>query len=196
MPPPLEIEVKLSVPSASRARRLLNLAGYTILQKRTFESNTLYDYAEARIRSAGEMLRLRRYGTRLLVTFKGPAQPGRHKIRPEWEIEVSDGDVCAEIFGRLGLQPGFRYEKFRTIYGKPREKGHVSLDETPIGDFLELEGPEHWIDRTAERLGFAPEAYITASYGRLYLEYCKERGVPCADMRFGSISEAAKPLLG
>jgi len=49
--------------------------------------------------------------------------------------------------------------------------GEVALDETPIGLFLELEGPEDWIDSTATRLGFAETDYITSSYSSLYQDY-------------------------
>ena len=60
----------------------------------------------------------------------------------------------------------------------------VMLDQTPIGDFLELEGAPRWIDRTARTLGFSSADYITASYGRLYLDYCVENGVEPGNMVF------------
>ena len=53
--------------------------------------------------------------------------------------------------------------------------GKVLLDETPIGNFLEIEGSPRWIDRTARALGFFDGDYITRSYGYLYLAYCRER---------------------
>jgi adenylate cyclase class 2 len=59
------------------------------------------------------------------------------------------------------------------------------LDQTPIGDFLELEGSPAWIDRTACALGYSPDDYITASYGALYLARCQARGVEPGHMVFG-----------
>ena len=73
------------------------------------------------------------------------------------------------------MRPCFRYEKFRTTYRLPGIRNlKVEVDETPIGLFLELEGPGREIDRAAARLGFGPAEYITKSYGALFME---ERGV-------------------
>jgi adenylate cyclase class 2 len=93
-----------------------------------------------------------------------------------------------EIFEHLGYQPTFRYEKYRTEYQHPdRSEGVVTLDETPIGNFLELEGPGKWIDGTAKLLGFAGPDYILESYGRLYIADCERRGVAPHDMVFTEV---------
>jgi adenylate cyclase, class 2 len=60
----------------------------------------------------------------------------------------------------------------------------VLVDETPIGNYLELEGPPRWIDQTARLLGFTHADYITRSYGYLYLAYCRERRIRPKDMLF------------
>ncbi len=60
----------------------------------------------------------------------------------------------------------------------------ATLDETPIGIYLELEGTPAWIDRTARRIGFREEDYITESYGRLYLDWCRKNRVKPGDMVF------------
>ncbi len=67
--------------------------------------------------------------------------PGPYKVREEREVRASDERAIAEILGALGLAPRFRYEKYRSTYRLPGI-AHVvvELDETPIGDFLELEG--------------------------------------------------------
>jgi adenylate cyclase, class 2 len=64
----------------------------------------------------------------------------------------------------------------------------VTLDETPIGDFLELEGPGEWIDDTAKRLGFSRQDYVLDSYARLYVADCERRGVEPSHMVFASHS--------
>lgn len=102
------------------------------------------------------------------------AGPGeRYKVREEREVGASDDGAIAEILAALGLAPRFRYEKFRSTYRLPGI-AHVvvELDETPIGDFLELEGRREAIDRAAARLGFGRADYITESYGALYAERC------------------------
>ena len=61
-----------------------------------------------------------------------------------------------------------------------------SSDLTPIGNFLELEGPGEWIDTTARQLGFPKKDYILASYGRLYVAHCENHGVEPSHMVFSS----------
>ena len=101
------------------------------------------------------------------------------------EVEVSDGAAAGAILERLGFSPVFRYETYRTEYEAPGGGGLAMLDETPIGVFLELEGEPEWIDRQAAAMGFAESDYITASYGRLYMDWSRMRGAEPADMVFG-----------
>jgi adenylate cyclase, class 2 len=105
------------------------------------------------------------------------------------ETEFPDGDVLEQILVQIGYHPVFRYEKFRTEYTRGSAAGEVLLDETPIGNFLELEGGPLWIERTAKLLGYSRADYINRSYGYLYLAYCRERRVRPADMIF-------KPQIG
>ena len=117
-------------------------------------------------------------------TFKGPPLAARHKTREELEVNLSSAATCGLILQRLGYQPAFRYEKYRTEYRLPGTSGIATLDETPIGVYLELEGSPRWIDRMARRLGFREQDYITASYGRLYLEWCAARQATPGHMVF------------
>ncbi len=164
-----EIEIKLKVASAGSARRILRQAGFRVRRSRVFEDNVVLDTPEHALRRAGKLLRMRRSTRERLLTYKGPAAPGRYKSREELEVTLAAGGRMPLIFERLGFVPVFRYQKYRTEYARARENGVVTLDETPIGCFLEIEGAPRWIDRTARRLGFKAADYITASYGGLYL---------------------------
>jgi adenylate cyclase class 2 len=82
----------------------------------------------------------------------------------------------------VGFKPGFAYEKFRSEWSDGA--GHVVIDETPIGDFGEIEGPPDWIDAVAGKLGIAKTQYITASYGELFLEWKKQTGNKVGQMLF------------
>jgi adenylate cyclase class 2 len=179
-----ETEIKLAVSGVREGRRLLRQAGFRVVKRRLFESNTLFDTARLTLRNARRLLRVRETGGKTKLTFKGTPLISRHKSREELELSIEDARLFAAILDRLGYRPTFRYEKYRTTYGEPGVSGEAVLDETPIGVYLELEGSPRWIDRTARRLGFGEPDYITASYGRLYLDWCRERGVEPKDMLF------------
>jgi adenylate cyclase class 2 len=179
-----ETEIKLAVPNARTARRLLRAAGFRVSKRRVFETNTAFDTPELGLRRAATLLRVRQAGGMATLTYKGPPDVGRHKSREELELEISDARAMGAIIERLGLGPVFRYDKYRTEYREVGRSGMATLDETPVGVYLELEGTPTWIDRIARKLGFAETDYITASYARLYLEWCKRSGVRPSDMLF------------
>jgi len=182
-----EIEIKLAVHDPGAIRRRLAELGFRSISRRRFERNLLYDFPNRRLRKEGSLVRLRFAGRRSLLTFKGrQIRQGRFKERPEIESRVSDGVEIGRVLEALGLRVAFRYEKYRTLYRKPGEGAHreVTFDETPIGTYIELEGPRRWIDRVARALGSRPQDYISASYGRLYLEWCESHGWEPSDMVF------------
>jgi adenylate cyclase class IV len=114
---------------------------------------------------------------------------GRHKVREEIEVEIADDTGLKHILEALGMRAWFRYEKFRTTYRLPSSARwakdlSIELDETPIGIFVELEGPPDSIERAAQLLGYAPRNYITQSYLALHLERCKAMKLPPHDMLF------------
>jgi adenylate cyclase class 2 len=189
-----EIEIKLRAPSPESASELLLTSGFSIQCERLHETNVLYDTAARQLRETGEMLRLREAGQRSILTFKGAGISGRHKSREELELELSSARTFEQILNRLGFEPTFRYEKYRTEFGREGSPGTVTLDETPIGTFLELEGDPQWIDDTAASLGFREEDYITASYGRLYLEWCTVHQHHLGDMTWTAVAAAEASL--
>lgn len=190
-----EVEIKLRLEDPGEVRNLLRRAGFRVRRRRVFESNLVFDTPELALRRAGKLLRLRVAGGKHLLTYKGPAEPGRHKSREEIELAVSDPRALALILERLGMRAVFRYEKYRTEFERPGARGLVTLDETPIGNFLELEGAPEWIDRTASELGFTGADYITASYGRLFAEYAAGQALPDSEMVFAGGRGSASPLL-
>ena len=189
---PVETEVKIRISSPAVVRKRLRELGFEIHAPRIFEANTLFDTADLRLRTRRELLRVRRAGKQARITFKGPGSSGPHKSREEIESSLDDAAAMESILNRTGFAPVFRYEKFRTEYTRPRQKGVVTLDQTPIGDYLEIEGSARWIDRTARELGYSSSDYITKSYGALYLDYCRENGLKPANMVFKQRPRPAK----
>jgi adenylate cyclase class 2 len=183
----VETEVKIGLRDSGATRLRLSQAGFATSVPRRFEANTIYDTASETLKNAQMLLRLRQVGTESIVTWKGPYLPGPHKSRPELETNVGSLETFAQILNALGYHASFRYEKYRTEFKHPQSfEGTVTLDETPIGDFLELEGPADWIDQTAAVLGFSPSAYVLQSYGRLYREDCAAKGIEPTHMIFSA----------
>jgi adenylate cyclase class 2 len=182
---------------------------------RVHEWNVIFDTPEGGLAKHGQLLRIRIEtpeakskkakqvaGQRTVLTFKrplgvgAPASPGvqkyhHHKVREEIEMEVADATVLATIFEGLGMRGWFRYEKYRTTFRLPGSaswaKGLlIELDETPIGTFVELEGPASAIDRAAHELGYSRRDYVLKNYLVLYVEECRRQGKEPKDMVFAT----------
>lgn len=138
---------------------------------------------------------------RVLLTMKLPVAANgysphslgrsRHKVREELELEVSDAGMLSRVFEALGMKGWFRYEKYRTTFRLPASaawaKGLlIELDETPIGVFVEVEGPPDAIDRAVAELGYTRSDYIVENYLSLYVKACRDAGQEPRDMLFGS----------
>jgi adenylate cyclase class 2 len=210
-----EREIKLRIEDLPALRRVLRKLGALVERPRVHELNVVFDTPAFDLAKHEHLLRIRtetsgtsrgrrsRAGTRALVTFKRPMPTAgsngkgeQHKVREEIELQVSDCKPLARIFEGLGMNPGFRYEKFRTTFRLPGSyrwaKGLLmELDETPIGIFLELEGPASAIDRAAQALGFEPRDYVLANYMLLHREYCRSRGEEPGDMLFANRKQRA-----
>lgn len=190
----IETEIKLVVSNLTAARSRVRSLGFRRVKPRQFESNILFDFPDQRLRKARCLLRVRKTGGDCLLTFKGPpADTGLYKSREELETRLEDGGKAQEILVRMGMRRVFRYDKFRTVFappavGKGGRHSLLTIDETPIGNYLELEGPDAWIDRTAAQLGYRQQDYITASYAALYRLHCEALGRTPAEMVFESNS--------
>jgi adenylate cyclase class 2 len=194
-----ETEVKIAISDLADIRRKLRRAGFRASQRRAFEDNVLFDMPGRPLRAIRAVLRLRHYGRRWVLTYKGtPEADTRYKSRLEYESEIVHPEAVRLIFRALGLAPVFRYQKYRTHFVAREElrraatagrralkpRFEISLDETPIGAFIELEGSRASIDRAARVLGFSVADYSTKSYGALYLECCQSQGVEPGEMVF------------
>ncbi|MGA3211777.1 MAG: class IV adenylate cyclase [Terriglobales bacterium] len=185
-----EIEIKFIVADPPALRNKLRKCGFCEVTPRTREMNSLYDTPRQDLRRRGELLRIRRYGVRWVLTHKAKAQSGRHKSRVETETGIDNGSKLALILLALGFQSWFRYEKFRSEWSDG--KGHVVIDETPIGWFSEIEGPPRWIDATAKRLGVPREQYLTSNYAQMFLDWKARTGSDANEMTFKATKAGCK----
>jgi adenylate cyclase, class 2 len=184
---PHEIEIKFRIADLNSLTSRLRDLGLREITLRTHEMNTLFDLPGRPLRAKGDLLRLRKYGDTWLLTHKAKASndAGPHKIRVETETRVEDGAKMEAILAALQFQPTFRYEKFRAEW--QGEQGHVVLDETPIGNFAEIEGPSPWIDSLARDLGVTPADYITETYAALFSAWKRQTQSPAQEMTFQAV---------
>jgi len=185
-----EIEIKFRVDDLRVLNRRLRKSGFRLVTPRTHEMNTLYDLPSQPLRQRGELLRLRKYGSEWVLTHKAKGKLGRHKTRVENETQVAAGTKMEAILHALGFAPTFRYEKFRAEWSDG--KGHVVVDETPIGNFGEIEGPSRWIDRTAAALQIERSNYITQTYADLFFQWKKQTRSPAKEMTFKTVGRRAQ----
>ena len=179
----IEIEIKLRITDRPSLIAALERLGPRLVHEREFEDNQLYDFPDQSLQRRGAMLRLRTLSGGALLTYKdSPRVENGAKVRDEIEVPFPDGAPLALILKRIGMVPGFRYQKYRTTYD--RQQLQITLDETPIGTFVELEGPKRDIDATATALGFTPQDYIVDSYRGLYFASVRESERSNSDMLF------------
>ena len=185
-----ETEIKLHWPgTAEEAQALIARHSYGLSTPRTLEVDQLFDLPSGSLQQSDRILRLRRSSSRergasAMVTYKGTATREGYNSREEIEFDVSDADAFTLVLDRLGYHPGFRYEKYRTMFTAHGEPGLITIDETPIGIYLELEGPPDWIDSTAARLGFQSARFLTVSYAGLYRQFQERHPDAPANMTF------------
>lgn len=164
----LEIEIKVRLEGFSGWPERLSALGYRERYPLQPEHSTLWD-REGQLLAQESALRIRRYGGRTLLTWKGPRTPDpRLKIRPERETGVEDAEAMAGILRGLGFSPWMAMEKQRAVW-----EGHglvVCLDQTPFGTFIELEGSRSHIEAAFQRLGLDATAIEPRSYPALFRE--------------------------
>ena len=181
-----EREVKIPLRDADACAAALEAAGATVLEPLRLEDDALFDDAEGSLARADKVIRLRRKipigdgaaGPGCVLTYKGPARiESGHRVREEVETAVADADALLLLLERLGYRRTFRYQKRRRLYDW--EGALIAVDQTPLGDFVEIEGNAEAIEDLAARLGHQPSEFVTASYPALWRE---ARGANGGDM--------------
>jgi len=182
-----ETEIKFRITDLEGLRSQLRRLGFEEVTPCTHEMNALFDLPGRPLRARGDILRIRKYGESWVLTHKAKAagNSGPHKVRVETETRVEDGEKMEAILRGLQFEPVFRYEKFRAEW-KDGE-GHVVLDETPIGNFGEIEGTAEWIDKVAQDLGIGPSDYLTDTYAGLFFAWKDRTGSAASEMTFEAV---------
>ena len=187
-----EREIKIPVADLDAVRDRLLAVGADLHRPASFEANLVFDLVDApveqRLRSRRELLRLRSDGAGARLTFKSaPRFVGSVKERMEHEFSVDDPTAARLLLESLGFGVAARYEKVRETW---RLLGcEVSLDRTPMGDFLEVEElagelPADRIEAVCRRCGLDPAQAVPEDYLALYRTYRRDRPDLPRDMVF------------
>jgi adenylate cyclase, class 2 len=170
-----ETEIKVQIEDIEGFCLQLKALDPEVLAERHFEDNYLLDFPDGKLQSGRCLLRIRFAKGCGLLTFKGPPRPdGIFKTREELETGVEDATVMLQVLERIGMRVCFRYQKYRREFAL--HQVHVAVDETPIGNYVELEGTEEGIRALAHKMGIAEMQFLRLSYYSLYLDHCQELG--------------------
>jgi predicted adenylyl cyclase CyaB len=118
-----------------------------------------FDFADARISKAKNVLRLRQTGQRALLTFKKILSKQYAKEAEEYEVEVSDPQTMKKIFESLGLSETGNIQKHRTSYRLDNMQFDIDTHENELSyvpPYLEIEAENiDLIYKYAELLGYS-----------------------------------------
>ncbi len=162
-----EIEAKFYVTGLDGIKVRLKEVEAQLVQPRLLETNIRFDLPDARLRSEGRVLRLRR-DTEARLTYKGASTNQQGVLsRTEIEFVVEDFEKAKQFLEALGYRKLLSYDKYREVY--EFDECHIMLDELPYGCFVEIEGQGvDSIKRATMKLNLDWEAAVTKSYHALF----------------------------
>ena len=183
-----EIEVKFLLKDYSALMQKISALRLPCSQERIHEFNLRYDLPDGSLVAQKQVLRLRK-DTQARLTFKGPGVMEEDVLlRKEIEVEVSDFDTTNRLLEALGYKVVMMYEKFRANY--LMDNLVLSVDETPLGLFIELEGESPaQVRKAADALGLDWEARINLSYSALLNIFNQSSGHTFRDLSYAAFQD-------
>lgn len=172
----MEIETKIPISSLSQLKSRIVSLGFSLKQRRVLERNIVYDFRDNRLKKMDYLFRLRESGGQVILTFKKSRNHSAHpslKIRDEIDVNISCSERMHAICQGIGLKPVFIYEKYRTTFAKGEI--HLMIDETPIGNFLEVEASKKDIEDLLPKLDAKMEDCLSLTYWELFRQKSKKK---------------------
>ncbi len=171
----LEIELKARLRDPARFKAALLRAGAKHIED-VAQEDIYFAHPARNFAVTDEALRLRRQGSKISLTYKGPKLEAITKTREEFNIEVSSIKDAREVLKRLGFAEVQRVRKRRTVY---KLRGFmVMLDRVAgLGHYVEVEKPGKKYD-PKELINFLKSMGVGAKdlERRSYLELLTGRG--------------------
>ncbi len=171
----IETELKFPVDSFEAVTRILrqatgdNTPWY-------FEKNIVLDDEQGTLKKRDSLLRLRT-GLGNKLTFKLPVkgeEQGQAKSRQEYETGIENIQEMESVFRHLGLKTWLSYEKYRQVWKLDEAK--ICLDVLPFGRFVEIEGNQENINKTALMLGLDSDVATNKTYHELNQIFSAKHG--------------------
>jgi adenylate cyclase class 2 len=154
-----ELEAKILDIRRESVEAILEDAGARLVFDGDMDA-VMFDFPDGSIAAARNLLRLRREGSDVKLTFKCYLPATAVKARQEFETEVGDFETTRKILECLGLVPVRTVTKHRTTYELPgvrfaldRHTGELAY----IPELLEIEVDDReTLESHARLLGFTP----------------------------------------
>ena len=192
-----EVEVKFYLWNMASLEQRVKALPATLCQPRTHERNLRFDTRDRNMSAAFRVLRLRK-DTANWLTYKGPGWiVDGVRQREEIEFQISDFDQARVLLEALGYQVVLVYEKYRAVY--EYNGTLIALDKTPLGDFVEIEGPDAAsIKALSQLLGLDWSSRIHKSYVELFEQVRQNINAPVVHLTFDELAgiEVASSHLG
>lgn len=187
-----EREAKFYVSTLYAVKARLKEAAARQLRPQVHELNLRFDTPSGDLTSTYQVLRLRQ-DDQVRLTYKGPGDVEQGvSVRKEIEFIANNFDAARLFLEALGYRVQFIYEKNRSKY--EMEEVEIVLDETPLGNFVEIEGPDgNSIQSAADLLGLKWEARSNKSYLALFDLVKVALGLEFRDMTFENFKDLNIP---
>jgi len=181
-----EVEYKFKVKDKKALVALLDKKARK-KKKKEYQKMVIFDNPQGLMQKNDGRVRISTLGMtgNRILTYKKPIKSeNRAKREIEYEIKFTNRSGQIEkILEAMELATTTSYERYRTEW--QIKNVHITLDEYPYSDFVEIEGPKRKIEEIARKLGFDPKEGLTKPVDTLFQEWRKERDLPSkTHMRF------------
>ncbi len=182
----IEIEYKFKIDDKENIIDTLN----RIAEKsydREYQSNIMYDNKDELMQKTNGRVRLRYLGNdgKKVLTYKKPLESVNGAKREiEYEINFNDNEEQIEnILNAMEFHITTSYERYRTEWRL--NNTHITLDEYPFANFIEIEGEQKNIEEVAKILNLSFNNALDKPADTLFQEWRKEHNLPFkGQMRF------------
>ena len=165
-----ETEIKLKIDDVNALISELIASGAELVGK-DFQRTVRMDTPNMDLEKKGLFLRVRS-GFGEIVTLKVKNKEDKEVFqRDEFETDVKNISVLADIFHMLGFSKRLIMEKYRVNFDYKDVK--ISIDELPFGFFAEFEGEKDKIFSLVGEFGLDLNSKITVTYWDLFEDYKK-----------------------